>query len=95
MQYIHADGGAVANHFLMQFVADILGISVRASSLPELSALGAVFSGMLGMDAVQSIEDLSQLPIKSVDFGAKMDRKLADKYYLGWQAAVQQVLVQP
>jgi glycerol kinase len=95
MQYIHADGGAVANRFLMQFVADMLGIIVRASSLPELSALGAVFSGMLGMGVVQTIAALQQLPMESVDFTPKMDHELVDKYYLGWQAAVQQVLYQP
>jgi glycerol kinase len=95
MQYIHADGGAVSNRFLMQYVADMLGITVRASSLPELSALGAVFSGMLGMGVVQTIVDLQQLPMSSIDFAPKMDRILADKYYLDWQAAVQQVLFQP
>jgi hypothetical protein len=30
--------------------------------------------------------------MKSVDFAPKMDRELADKHYLGWQEAVQQVL---
>jgi glycerol kinase len=95
MQYIHADGGAVGNRFLMQFVADMLGITVRASSLPELSALGAVFSGLLGMGLVKSIDDLQQLPMENVDFAPKMDRDLADKHYLDWQAAVQQVLYRP
>ena len=95
MQYIHADGGAVSNRFLMQFVADMLGITVRASSLPELSALGSVFSGILGMGVVQTIAGLQQLPMDSVDFAPKMERALANKYYQGWQAAVQQVLYQP
>jgi glycerol kinase len=79
----------------MQFVADMLGITVRASSLPELSALGAVFSGLLGMGLVKSIDDLQQLPMENVDFAPKMDRDLADKHYLDWQAAVQQVLYRP
>jgi glycerol kinase len=95
MQSIYADGGAVRNSFLMQFVADMLGISIKASSLPELSALGAVFSGMLGMKVGNTTEDLKQLPMEPVDFDPKMDRELADKYYQGWQAAVQQVLYQP
>jgi len=95
MRYIHADGGAVANRFLMQYVADMLGITVRASSLPELSALGAVFSGMLGMGVVQSPGALKQLPMESVDFDPQMDRELVGKYYQDWQAAVQQVLNQP
>ncbi len=46
MQYIHADGGAVGNRFLMQFVADMNQLNVRAAQTPELSALGAVFQWM-------------------------------------------------
>ncbi len=95
MQYIHADGGATRNRFLMQFVADMLGITVRASSLPELSALGAIFSGMLGMGIVKNLEGLQQIPMKSIDFAPTMDCELADQFYLGWQAAVQQVLYLP
>jgi glycerol kinase len=95
MQFIHADGGAIANRFLMQFVADMLGITLRASGLPELSALGAVFSGLLGMRVLQTLEDLKQLPMESIDFTPKMDRELSDKYYLDWQAAVKKVLYQP
>ncbi len=95
LQHIYADGGAVQNQFLMQFVAAMLGISVRASSLPELSALGAAFSGMLGMGMVQKIVALQLLPMESIDFTPKMDRELVDKYYLGWQEAVQRVLYKP
>jgi glycerol kinase len=38
---VHADGGAVRNAFLMQFVADMNQLTVRAAETPEL-ALGAV-----------------------------------------------------
>ena len=43
---IHAlkvDGGASANKFLMQFQADILGIPVVQSALPETTALGSAY----------------------------------------------------
>ena len=92
MQFINADGGAVKNHFLMQFMADILGITVRASSLPELSALGAVFSGLLGMRVVNGLEDLQALSMKSVDYEPLMDSLTADKFYKGWLDAVQRTL---
>ncbi len=55
---IHADGGAVRNAFLMQFVADMNQLKVRAAQTPELSALGAVFSGCLGLKIYESLEDL-------------------------------------
>jgi glycerol kinase len=94
MQHLHADGGAVSNRFLMQFAADVLGVTIRASILPELSSLGAVFSGLLGMGAVRTTAEIKQLNMESFDFTPKMERTLADKYYLGWQEAVQQVLIQ-
>ena len=41
LSIVHADGGATRNAFLMQFVADLTQLKVRAAQTPELSALGA------------------------------------------------------
>ena len=92
LEYIHGDGGAVSNRFLMQFVADITRYPMRASSLPELSALGAVLAGTLGMGACDSLDELERLPHAFVDYAPVMDAPQADRYYAGWQAAVRQVL---
>ncbi len=89
---IHGDGGMVNNHFLMQFVADMVGYTVRASTLPELSALGAVLSGALGMGVFRSLDDLEQLSQGFEDFVPQMEAALVEKYYTGWQRAVRQVL---
>lgn len=89
---VHADGGAVRNSFLVQFIADITRITVRASSLPELSALGAVFAGALGMGLYPSLEALAQLPLDFVDYTPQIDPAEAERYYAGWQTAVQRVL---
>jgi glycerol kinase len=94
LKYIHADGGAVNNKFLMQFVADMLGISVRASNLPELSALGAVMNGFLGMKLYASLEDLKNLPTDFTDYSPSMSPNEVNKLVAGWQTAVQQVLYQ-
>jgi glycerol kinase len=95
MQYIHADGGAVANRFLIQFVADINQLNVRASNTPELSALGAVFSGYLGLQVYTSLDDLKNLRSDFTEYKFFMSPARANKLYKGWQAAVQQVLYQP
>ena len=92
MQHIHADGGMVGNRFLMQFCADLTRIVVRASSLPELSALGAALAGALGMGVYHSLDDLNALAHDSVDYQAKADPAVMRNYYAGWQAAVKQVL---
>ncbi len=92
---IHADGGAVRNAFLMQFVADMIQLKVLAAQTPELSALGAVYSGFLGLKIFSSLEDLQKLPVGFVEYTASMEPTRANSLYSGWQAAVQQVLYQP
>jgi len=89
---VNADGGAVRNAFLMQFVADMNQLKVRAAQTPELSALGAVFSGSLGLKICTSLEDLQKLPFGFVEYTPSMDPVRADNLFTGWQTAVQQVL---
>ena len=91
LQHIHADGGAVRNRFLMQFLADISRRTVRASQLPELSALGAVFNAMIGMRGA-TLEDLQRLPIGHETFEPSMSEQMAEALYAGWQRAVRKVL---
>ncbi|MBL6962051.1 MAG: glycerol kinase GlpK [Anaerolineales bacterium] len=92
---IHADGGAVRNAFLMQFVADMNQLNVRAAQTPELSALGAVFSGCLGLKIYTSLDDLKNLPSGFTEYRSSMSHAHASDLFAGWQAAVQQVLYQP
>jgi glycerol kinase len=89
---VQADGGAVQNRFLMQYVADMTRVRVRASRLPELSALGAVFSGLLGMGIYTSLAQLDTLAAAFDDFEPLMDRAQSERHYAGWCAAVQRVL---
>jgi glycerol kinase len=92
---IHADGGAVRNAFLMQFVADMNQLKVHAAQTPELSALGAVFSGCLGLRIYTSLDGLKNLPSGFTEYRSCMSPARASDLFAGWQAAVQQVLHQP
>jgi glycerol kinase len=92
LKHIHADGGAVNNMFLMQFCADLFGITVRVSKLPELSALGAVFSGLLGMRQYSGVEDLKVLPNEFLEYNALMGQDKVNALVSGWLSAVKQVL---
>ena len=91
LQHIHADGGAVRNRFLMQFVADMTRRSVWAARLPDLSALGAVFCGMVGAGAA-TLADLERLPASFDEYVPAMPEETAARLYAGWKRAVQQVL---
>lgn len=92
---INADGGPTRNSFLMQFVADLNQINLRASLLPELSALGAVFSGGLGLKVYTGLDDLQKIPTGFTEYNPQLDETRANQLFAGWQAAVQQVLYQP
>lgn len=92
LQHVQADGGAVSNRFLMQFTADVLSLQVRASTLPELSALGAVFSGLLGTGVYTSLDEIEALAANFDDYHPAMEQSLVEKYYAGWRTAVGRVL---
>ncbi len=92
LEKVHADGGAVRNKFLMQFVADLNQLNVHAAQTPELSALGAVLSGCLAMKLYQSLEDIKTLHFGFVEYAASMKADCANELFAGWQSAVQQVL---
>lgn len=92
LQSVKGDGGAVANRFLMQFVADMTRLKVQASTLPELSALGAVFSGLLGMGVYPSLSALEALPAGFDDYEPALAADQVESLYAGWQRAVMRVL---
>ncbi len=92
LQTVHADGGAINNRFLMQFVADLTHLTVQASRLPELSALGAVFAGLIGQGVYADLSALEQMGRAMVDFAPVMPMAEAERLYAGWQRAVRQVL---
>ena len=75
-----------------RFVADISRRTVRASQLPELSALGAVLAAMIGMQGA-TLSDLQRLPAGYDTYEPRMAEATAVQFYAGWQHAVQQVLV--
>ena len=57
---LKVDGGASVNSFLMQFQADILGIPVVQSELPETTALGAAYLAGLHCGYWESKEQIQK-----------------------------------
>jgi glycerol kinase len=95
LSYIQADGGAVQNRFLMQFVSDISGSVVRAATTPELSALGAVLSGMLGLGVYRSLEELQGIRSGFIEYTPEMTAAQTEDLISGWQVAVEKILYSP
>lgn len=92
LQSIHADGGATANRFLMQFTADITGLDIQISDTPGFSPLGAFMMGVMGIGEYSSLSDLNEMARNSVTLKPVMDEKSKKMLYSGWKKAVQRVL---
>ncbi|PKO01919.1 MAG: glycerol kinase [Chloroflexi bacterium HGW-Chloroflexi-5] len=94
LKTVHGDGGAVSNSFLMQFISDLNQNTLLASQLPELSALGAVYSGALGLKIFATQSELAFLPAEYTKFTPKQDVKTIDGLLENWHLAVHQILNQ-
>jgi len=89
LKALKVDGGAVANNFLMQFQADILGVPVDRPKVTETTAMGAAFLAGL---AVGVWKDKAEIAAKwGVDrtFKPTMEAALREKKYAGWVKAVE------
>lgn len=88
-----ADGGAVRNQFLMQFVADINQRELIVSTLPELSALGAVFSGGLACGYYTDLQSLQQIDMSVRRYLPAMPAEKVNDLFAGWNQSVQKILL--
>ena len=88
LQTLRVDGGASANDFLMQFQADILGVSVTRPQVIESTALGAAYlagiaAGLWDRDEIESRRATGRT------FVPQMAQARRQARYAQWQRAVQ------
>ena len=85
---LKVDGGASLNRFLMQFQADISGISIRRPVISETTALGAACLAGLSTGFWQDLEQLRQSWRLERVFTPQMGEKQRRLLLQGWQRAV-------
>lgn len=85
---VKSDGGASANNFLLQFLADLLDVEVERPKNLEATAQGAAYLAGLAVGYWDAPEDI--LANRQVDreFKPAMDAATRDKLYAGWKKAV-------
>jgi glycerol kinase len=88
LRSLRVDGGAVANNFLMQFQADMLGVPVDRPMVQETTALGAAYLAGLATGFWTNREDIAHHWQLDRKFKPKMAKKDAKYLYKGWQLAV-------
>jgi glycerol kinase len=88
LKELKVDGGMVYNDLLMQFQADVLGVTVIRPQVAETTALGAAYAAGLAVGFWNSYEDLRQNWGKDRDWAPQMDPSEREREYAQWKKAV-------
>ena len=86
---LKVDGGATANNFLMQFQADISGVTITRPAILETTALGAACLAGLATGVWQSKEQLLGCRGESTRFCPAISEEKRQKLTEGFARAVQ------
>ncbi|HKK55604.1 glycerol kinase GlpK [Marinobacter sp.] len=85
---LRVDGGMVANNWVLQFLADILGATVDRPRMVETTALGACYLAGLQAGVFASLESLQESWQCDRRFEPQMSKEHRDELYGGWFHAV-------
>jgi glycerol kinase len=85
---LRVDGGAAANDLLMQFQADLLGVSVVRPTVTETTALGAACLAGLGVGFWSSTAELAANWRAERRFEPRLSRDAATARLARWSQAV-------
>ncbi|MCB1857803.1 MAG: glycerol kinase GlpK [Gammaproteobacteria bacterium] len=94
LRSLRVDGGMVTNDWLVQFLADIIGMPVERPKVTETTALGAACLAGLQLGAFQSLQDISQGWHCERLFRPTMRLEQRQRLLDGWKRAVSAVLSQ-
>lgn len=83
-----ADGGLTANGFVMQLLADLLGVDVVNMGIEEVSALGAAYLAGLETGLYRGLEELSSFDRDEKRFHPGPGRAEAKRCHEEWKQAV-------
>lgn len=93
VEQLRIDGGMVANGWLCQFLADILGMPVERPDITETTALGAAILAALGCGEVSGLGAAARLWVSEQVFRPTMESAHRAELMAGWRQAVSRALL--
>lgn len=93
LQSIRVDGGMMANEWLVQAIADSVGVSVGRSDVLEATARGAAYLAGLQAGIYDSLDDISAQQAEYFWWKPEMEEAERDRLYARWKRAVEAVLL--
>jgi len=91
LRVLRVDGGATQNDFLMQFQADLMGISVDRPKVVESTAAGAAYLAGMGVGIWKNGRDVESARQSDRVFKPTMKAAERRRLYEGWAEAVERV----
>ncbi|MCW5772516.1 MAG: glycerol kinase GlpK [Rhodospirillaceae bacterium] len=88
---LRVDGGMVANDWMLQFLADILGRPVERPRVPETTALGAAFLAGLGAGLYGSLDEIAAAWQRDRRFDPALPASERDALVARWRDLVKRV----
>ncbi|MBL1430071.1 MAG: glycerol kinase GlpK [Robiginitomaculum sp.] len=90
---IRVDGGMVGNDWLMQFMADILGVAVERPVNIESTINGVAALAAFGIGLLPSLQEFGRRRAVDQVFKPQMSAEVRKELLGGWDNALQRVLV--
>ena len=89
LKSLKVDGGASADHLLMQFQSDILGIPLYRPIVSETTAVGAAFLAGLAVGFWKDLDDVQQSWNLGMTYEPQMDPEEVARLTAKWKTAVE------
>lgn len=91
-EILRVDGGLVANHFVCQFLADMLDTRVEVPKNTETTALGAAYLAGLGAGIFTDLDDISAKWKQARRYDPQIDKATRESLYAEWKDCVRRIL---
>ncbi len=89
LKSLKVDGGMVRDELLMQFQADILGVSVVRPKVSETTSLGAAYAAGLAVGFWDGLDELKSNWQADKAWEPHMEPETKERLFAGWKKAVQ------
>ena len=89
---LRVDGGMVGNAWLLQALADIVGVTVERPRNAETTALGAAYLAGLQAGVFRSVDDIGERWSRDAECTPRMPDRERERLVRGWESAVARTL---
>ena len=89
---LRVDGGMAGNAWLLQALADVVGVAVERPRVIETTALGAAYLAGLQAGVFRSLDDIRERWARAAEFTPRMPEQERDRLVRAWESAVARTL---